>query len=349
MGNSYNYVQNNHMIESDQTIRKERIDETIAENETFGKEKITESPENRDWHISPIPFDIIHKFGSADSCNKTEEKKEFSVSGKKSFEFPDSDSDEKSLDFSDSDEESGRENVEIFQEKKNDFEFGARVLICVRPNCTICDKPVVEQYSELTLEFNYGWRYCDDCKNNGKLKRAVLYEMELNKLLPCNFLMSSKFKRPSFYETMITYDTETEKYIEEKTIDSENQYSAYFHFFSDSQELSGKNIQTVEMGKTIINPFLLKTTKDGSAMAIVAHFIDNTKNSNCKAVRLSNLFYHNKGLYEDIISASDILMDKESNVIISYNEIPKIVRDLVERARVEAETCADPRKLELNI
>jgi len=53
--------------------------------------------------------------------------------------------------------------------------------------------------------------------------------------------------------------------------------------------------------------------------------------------------YHNPGLYEEIISAKNILGVNESDkdLIISYSEVPDNVKMMVEKARKNAMECTD--------
>jgi hypothetical protein len=222
---------------------------------------------------------------------------------------------------------------------------GARSLCLVSPDvCMLCNRRLDKSnFRALELEQFLGWVHCADCAQDGRLKEEVLYALEHQNLVPCGFLANStRFKRPSAYETMSEFDHEAKKRVEKKTEDTKKSGVVYLHFFRLSKGNTNRHVQTGYLDAEFsFSSFLLKVLKHDKKKKLVLsldYFDNGTKAERGGVVTLANLFYHNPELYEELTNTKNLL-GTHSSVTVSYNEVPKTVRDLVEEAHLEALSC----------
>jgi hypothetical protein len=130
------------------------------------------------------------------------------------------------------------------------------------------------------------------------------------------------------------------------TTEDDTKDCMYFHFYENTYG----HVQTgfpplVFLAKGIrITNFSLFNSK----LSIKLRYVEfNTGVVKDDCVSLANIFYHNKNLYNELISTPDVTGNTIPGVQVSYDEMPQNVRQLVEEAYLEAKNCTDVNKLVL--
>jgi hypothetical protein len=239
---------------------------------------------------------------------------------------------------------------------------GARYLVMAQTTvCMLCGvKTNEDDINFLSLGHIYGWYYCNDCRDEGRLKEDVMYYMENESSLPCTWLpfvdvKKKLFTKKSYYPTMLDNDSSKKKYIPTEDISEPKQVSflyffkrtvkyeengvRYLHFFRKSKAGTVRPIHTGEL-HTNLNKCAFRPIDD-KTLAICLQFKDTITGEQLERdVTLANLFYHNPGLYEEIITTKNIFCG--SDIVVSYSEVPEKVKKLVDEAYERAKTCKDP-------
>lgn len=194
--------------------------------------------------------------------------------------------------------------------------------LVMRPTnvCTLCGIKN-NKCKELNFGRLVGWIYCDNCKKDGTLKKAIFHFMKTELSMPYSWLIlvNNKFLQPDYYSK----EKELNKYP-----------MRYLHFFRKSREHTDKPIHTARIFFAK-DSLTFRYDTDSKKLMVMSDFSDTkTQEPTMRDVTLANLMYHNPGLYDEIISTKNIL--PKTDIIIPYSEVPSEVKQLIEDTHLEA-------------
>lgn len=164
-----------------------------------------------------------------------------------------------------------------------DTDLGPYCLVMKPYNvCMVCQQnvPDVTDQSYLCFCFErlYGWYYCQACLKSGRLRHVVMAYLTKHRLIPLHSVISKS-------------DT--------------------LKFFRYSKRDSDQPVVDAALPLDVIIPVAKirhgSRLKDGEHMLCMTLEFNDENGTWKRSVSLANLFYHNDGLYEKLVSAESLL------------------------------------------
>jgi len=209
-------------------------------------------------------------------------------------------------------------------EENTRYVINRLVLFCI-VECMICKKQQSDPCKQLSVGEKWGWVYCDECLESGRLRETVLGWINHEKTIPCTWMGMDRNERTfdnSFDEIMGAY---------------------YLDFFRYSQRDTDKPVykgRTYPFDENGSNIRFMKKSIDGPGMTLA--FMDDHESDDSmmkRPVSLENIFAHNPRFYDELTSCTDLLASK--HVRIGYSDVSQVMRDDIDR-RYRQSLEADP-------
>jgi hypothetical protein len=174
--------------------------------------------------------------------------------------------------------------------------------------CVLCEK-IDNECKVFSPDSLYGWIYCIECYNSGRMKNTYVKYIEKTKEIPLDWVF------------------ELDKYgIGDKDTDT-LQRNLYFYRHSqrDTNPLYTGLIRTYDSSSRVI---VYKEKNDG--MFINLTFKDIKQDClMSRLVSLENIFANNKDFYKDLCSNKPLI--KRGGITLTYDELPKNVKEIIEK------------------
>lgn len=175
--------------------------------------------------------------------------------------------------------------------------------------CTLC-KEVNEKgkHWEITESYLHGWIMCSKCMEKPTTKQELMNYLVTKQYIPLGFLQTRD-------KTLSFYNPSTNSVIEGVLPLSEPE-----------------NLH-----------FMCKTKKSGMYMVRINFSLAGPKDPKLwiRSVSLENLFYHNKWLYETLVTSKNLLGSSQMPLKITWSDFPQTFRDEVDalyRVALESKT-----------
>ncbi len=143
----------------------------------------------------------------------------------------------------------------------------------------------------ITLSENlmHGWIYCDTCKKNGILVKTIQNHINKEKIIPLYWLHQSNEKkiRNLQFDALL---------VKSKT-----------------------KVDNVSLLHPILN--FIKFSKTKKQLYTKLDFKYQEDEIKLQTISLANLFAHNPGLYEEMISCSDFLNKNDNDILLNFNNL----------------------------
>lgn len=184
------------------------------------------------------------------------------------------------------------------------YEFSRNCSLC----CSYIDNEDDRENNRVLFYPLHGWIFCNTCINNGNAKQNIIEWFRRDKIIPCNWM----FANNTFKTTDTDNSSRCVKFcmdtIKEGTIADYNENKVISYSYER---------KTMQMH---LNYLICATATYSSS---TQYYID-----------LSNIIKHTDNFYKELVNCKNIM--NHTKVIIAYNELPKFLRDEVERSRLQS-------------
>lgn len=185
-----------------------------------------------------------------------------------------------------------------------------QVMIDVRL-CDLCEKKYAEsEIQRILIRHNFGWKFCQNCIDQGWAKEEILMYLDKGSCIPLAFLLNNRylgkfcFKNDSTREVVLKFWRRSQDAVQTTVM------SPYGFDNITDKVADGDN--AIMIGFRDYN--LTTDPVEAKNMTITQELIDNTivpgdrsKERQQRGVSLKNLFYYNPDIYDALLDEPSLL------------------------------------------
>lgn len=196
-------------------------------------------------------------------------------------------------------------------------------LVMINPSiCMLCSKRG-ENHKSIELHYRWGWIYCSECEENQRIKRAIVGYLAEAKSIPFFWINQS----PTFAKI---------KDLDEAKSSGNNENHQYgnatLKFFRHSQKDTDNPVFEATIETYDESAHIMSFSEKHQSFHTVMRFMNQHGEQAERSVSLQNLFGHNPGLYQELVSCQDLLA---CSIKISYTELSEFIHNSVESAQTQ--------------